>query len=67
MASKKKPKPSGLGHALTVVAGADGMAVYLNDFRIAGPKPWGEAVVRHEWKVSTEDLCKGIASMVVKP
>lgn len=67
MASKKKPKPNRPEHNLKLVAGVEGVAVYLNDFRIAGPKPWGGGVVRHEWDVSNEDLCRGIAHMMVKP
>lgn len=27
------------------------MALYVNDHRVAGPKPWAGGVVRNEWKL----------------
>jgi hypothetical protein len=55
MAAKKAPKKP----TLSLVAGVEGTAIYLNGYRIAGPKPWGGGVVRDEWKVSDEDLKTG--------
>ena len=43
-------------HKICIVDGVAGTAIYLNDFRIAGPKPWGGGNVTHEWKVKNEDL-----------
>jgi hypothetical protein len=68
MAAKKAPKKPGreaarVGkkHTLSLVAGVEGTAIYLNGYRIAGPKPWGGGVVRDEWEVSDEDLTEGAA------
>lgn len=36
---------------LTYVSGVEGNSIYLNDFRIAGPKPWGGGKVLKEWIV----------------
>jgi hypothetical protein len=44
------------GHTLSLMAGVEGTALYLNGCRIAGPKPWGGGVVLDEWEVSDEDL-----------
>lgn len=55
-----------LEHALRVVRGVDGIAVYLNDHRIAGLKPWGgvtELLLAR--RVSTSDLRKAMKYAVV--
>ena len=36
---------------LVYVSGVEGNSIYLNDERIAGPKPWGGGKVLKEWKV----------------
>lgn len=41
---------------LMIVNGVEGTAVYLNDFRIAGPKPWGGGTVVKQWDITPEDL-----------
>lgn len=43
-------------HKLELINGVEGDSVYLNDFRIAGPKPWGGGTTLKSWKVSTKDL-----------
>ena len=35
-------------HKICIVDGVAGTAIYLNDFRIAGPKPWGGGDGTHE-------------------
>lgn len=39
-----------------VVSGVEGPSVYLNDRRIAGPKPWGGGKIVYRWKTYEEDL-----------
>jgi transcriptional regulator with XRE-family HTH domain len=41
---------------LIVVSGVEGPSIYLDDFRIAGPKPWGGGKVLYEFKVSAEGI-----------
>ncbi len=43
-------------YRICVVQGVEGPSIYLNDFRIAGPKPWGGGSVIYEWEVGDEDL-----------
>lgn len=45
-----------LPHKIDLVNGVEGLALYLNDFRIAGPKPWGGGKILRTWSVSQEDL-----------
>ena len=45
---------------VTTVAGVEGMALYVDAFRVAGPKPWGGGVVRNEWSVDVVDLEEAI-------
>lgn len=51
MTAPKKPKVF-----LEVVAGVEGTAVYLNGYRIIGPKPWGGGPVVHRWEVRRADI-----------
>jgi hypothetical protein len=41
---------------LQIVDGVEGCAIYLNGFRIAGPKPWGGGKVVNSWNIAPEDL-----------
>lgn len=43
-------------HVATVVAGVEGMALYIDGYRVAGPKPWAGGVVRNEFEFDDEDL-----------
>lgn len=43
-----------------VVSGVEGPSLYLNDYRIAGPKPWGGGTAKHEWKVDRADLKQAV-------
>lgn len=54
----RRPQPPRIlrSLSLTLVEGVEGPSVYLNDRRIAGPKPWGGGQVAREWKVSSEDV-----------
>ncbi len=37
---------------LTILKGVEGYCITLDDFRIAGPKPWGGGTIIQEWEVS---------------
>lgn len=41
---------------LILCDGVEGQCVYLNDHRIAGPKPWGGGQVIGRWTVRLKDL-----------
>ena len=41
---------------LIVSSGVSGPCVYLNDFRIAGPKPWGGGRTLYSFKVSVQEI-----------
>jgi hypothetical protein len=41
---------------IEVVKGVEGHALYINDYRVAGPKPWGGGQTVHKWKVKGDDL-----------
>ena len=44
------------GHTIQVVNGPAGPSLYLDDYRIAGPKPWGGGTVLHEFAFKDKDL-----------
>lgn len=51
------------GFEACVVAGPEGPALYLNNYRIAGPKPWAGSVTA-EWKGRTvEDLFAAVPEL----
>ena len=35
---------------VTLVGGVEGPSIYLNDYRIVGPKPWGGGTIQNQWK-----------------
>ena len=37
--------------------------VYLNDYRIAGGKPWAGGTVEREWNVTIDDLIRAIPEL----
>jgi len=41
---------------LVYVRGVEGNSVYLNDHRIAGPKPWGGGKVIQEWEIEEKHI-----------
>lgn len=45
---------------LELVRGPEGMAVYLNSTRIAGPKPWGGGPITRSWTVRRSDLAAAL-------
>ena len=45
---------------LEIVSGVEGASIYLNNFRISGPKPWGGGKVTRSFKVSVGDIRKAL-------
>lgn len=43
-------------HNIKLVAGVEGPSVYINDYRVVGPKPWGGGDIVGEWWASEEDI-----------
>lgn len=39
-----------------VVSGVEGPSVYVNDTRMAGPKPWGGGKTIYSWKTRGQDV-----------
>lgn len=48
-------------YELSLVDGVEGQSLYLDDTRIAGPKPWGGGTVVKTWKVCPRDLQNAIS------
>ena len=40
----------------TIIQGPEGPSLYLNTYRIAGPKPWGGGKVLYEWTIEGEEF-----------
>jgi hypothetical protein len=41
---------------LSIVHGVEGHSVYLNGYRIAGPKPWGGGTTVKEFEIEEADV-----------
>ena len=52
---------------LTIIEGPEGNSAYLNDRRIAGPKPWGGGTILHEWTVTVQDLQRAVPGLRYAP
>lgn len=64
----KRVEVVGKQFELIYVAGVEGNSIYLNDFRIAGPKPWGGGKILKEWKVDLSDILEATALLaLLKP
>ena len=45
---------------IAIVRGVEGLAIYINEFRVCGPKPWGGGTPVQDWTVSAEDMSKAL-------
>lgn len=41
---------------IQIVKGCEGLAIYLNEHRIAGSKPWGIGTIISSWDATDEDI-----------
>lgn len=49
---------------ITVVRGVEGMALYINDYRVAGPKPWGGGEIVFQFEADPKHIDIGLAHRV---
>jgi hypothetical protein len=43
-----------------LIDGVEGPSVYVNNYRIAGPKPWGGGEVIHEFKTTRAEIKRAL-------
>ena len=60
MAAKKKAAPK--DYQVTITSGVEGLCIYLNGYRIAGPKPWGGGTIVKEWRVTKKEIEDALAN-----
>lgn len=46
---------------IEVVAGVEGKCLYINDYRVAGPKPWGGGTAIASFEIDNEKLKKALS------
>jgi hypothetical protein len=49
---------------ITVISGVEGPSIYINDLRVAGPKPWGGGSIIAEVYTRTIDVAEGLLGRV---
>jgi hypothetical protein len=54
-------------HTILVMSGPAGPSLYLDDYRIAGPKPWGGGAVLHEFACTDKDLIASGVTLAATP
>lgn len=54
-------------YELVLCRGVSGDCLYLNDFRLVGPKPWGGGAVIGKWSVTAQDLELAIPGLTITP
>lgn len=58
-AGKHMPTPSTKA-SIRIIKGVAGMAIYINDYRIAGSKPWGGGTEVCTFRVRREDIVQAL-------
>ena len=53
-------------YSVLYMEGVEGPSIYINDHRIAGPKPWGGGTILKEWKTTADDLRRAVPELVVE-
>lgn len=51
---------------LCLCNGVEGPCIILNDYRVAGPKPWGGGKIVRTWKVRVGDIKHAISAKQIK-
>ena len=46
---------------IMLVNGVEGMALYINDYRVAGPKPWGGGTAVKSWVTDEEKIIRALS------
>lgn len=41
---------------IKIVNGYDGKSIYINDYRVAGSKPWGCGTIEKTWVAKKKDI-----------
>lgn len=45
---------------IEMIEGAEGNCICINNYRVAGPKPWGGGKVIKSWNTKADDIMKSI-------
>ena len=45
---------------IEIINGSEGQCVVINNYRVAGPKPWGGGFVEKSWTASKQDILTAI-------
>ena len=46
---------------IMLVNGVEGMALYINDYRVVGPKPWGGGTAVKSWVADEKDIIRALS------
>ena len=51
---------------IEILKGVSGYAIYLNDYRLCGPKPWHGGTTVASWDVTKKTIRKALSNDLVK-
>lgn len=46
---------------IELVNGCEGESIYIDDYRVAGPKPWGDGRTEKMWMVNKDDILQALS------
>lgn len=51
---------------LELVSGCEGKSIYIDDYRVAGSKPWGGGRTEKEWTAKRENILKALGIEIMR-
>lgn len=53
----------GKRYEVLLMSGVEGPSIYINEYRVCGPKPWGGGRVEKTWWLTVDDLKRAIPEL----
>ena len=51
---------------IEIIAGVEGPCVSINDYRVAGPKPWGGGKVTKTWITTPSNILQAFPKRIIQ-
>ncbi len=65
-AKAKRTRTKDVEVTIEVCQGVEGPSIYVNGYRLAGPKPWGGGPITLRLTCSLDDILSAIPQLVIK-
>lgn len=61
--ASKRTKPAADEVDICIVSGVEGPSIYINELRVAGPKPWGGGTTICEFRTKRANIDEALAQV----